>query len=438
MKPGSTRLAHGCRPRSDLLWISCVAALTACGSPSSVTPPDSAGTPNLAAPDAGMPDAWMPDADTSDAGTSDAGTPDAGHPDAAVPDAGLPDSATSDAGLPDSATPDAGLPDSATPDARLPDAGPTPDAGPMPDAGTADGPMPDAGTPPAIASQTVTYTCVGTSCPWGDTASTVAIVWPASEPTVNTQLGYLVSPAMYLPGVRGNGADISIETGEADVFWGFPDEAALHWLATLGPGDTFHVDGIPVDSVLSVEADEPFTYRVTLPPSSDPGPGPGTRIQSTQGFWRCNLPGCDFPDWTGAVIDWPSWAAYHNNARSGDQSRSVFSGDGTPLYPYMGSWAQGCEVTAEAGVVQIIEWQRGTDVWRGTWLYPRQSHVIDLVSPEDGAMIETYDGSPGFSVSLRNCTPQPIAPSAAKPRRGRPSTSSAVPAHPGRRSRSHH
>src|SRR5678816_1658802 len=86
---------------------------------------------------------------------------------------------------------------------------------------------------------------------------------------------------------------------------------------------------------------------------------------------------------------WPSWAAYQTNARSGDQSRSVFSADGTPLYPYMGSWAQSCEVTAESGVVLIIEWQRGTNVWRETWLYPRQSHVIDLVSPEDGAMIET-------------------------------------------------
>jgi hypothetical protein len=74
----------------------------------------------------------------------------------------------------------------------------------------------------------------------------------------------------------------------------------------------------------------------------------------------------------------------------------------------MGAWAQGCEVTGESGTVLIIEWQRGTDVWRETWLQPGQSHVIDLVPPEDGAMIETYDGSPGFSASLRNCTPQPI------------------------------
>ena len=339
-----------------------------------------------------------------------------------MPDAGMPD-----AGLPDSATPDAGRPDSATAD-----------AGPTFDAGAPDGPTPDAGAPSAIASQTVTYTCRGTPCPWGDTASTLAIAWPASEPTVDTQLGYLVSPGMYLPGVRGNGTDISIETGEAGVFWGFPDEAALHWLATLGPGETFHVDGIPDDSVLSVEADAPFTYRVVLPPPSGPGPGTANPIQSTQAFWRCNLPGCDFPDWTGAVIGWPSEVAYQTNARSGDQSRSVFSGDGSPLYPYMGSWAQGCEVTAEAGVVQIIEWQRGTDAWRSTWLYPRQSHVIDLVSPEDGAMIETYDGSPGFSVSLKNCTPQPLPRPAAKLQRARQSATTAVPAHPGRRPRSHH
>jgi hypothetical protein len=255
------------------------------------------------------------------------------------------------------------------------------------------------------------FTCLGDPCPWSDSLSTEALVWPASEGTVNTQLGYLVSAGIYLPGVRANGTDISIETGEATVYWGFPDEDSLRWLATLGAGDTFHVDEIPGDSVLSVQADSPFTYRIALPPSSDPGPGgaPADAIRSTQAFWRCNLPGCTFPDWTGAVIGWPSWAAYQANARSADQSRSVFSADGTPLYPYMGSWAQGCEVTAESGVVQIIEWQRGTDVWRETWLYPRQSHVIDLVSPEDGAMIETYDGSPGFSVSLRNCTPRPIS-----------------------------
>ena len=416
------------------------AGMSDAGTPDAGTPnagmPD-AGTSNAGTPDAGMPDAGTPDAGTLDAGTPDARTPDAGTPDARTPDAGTPDARTPDAGTPDARTPDAGTPDAGMPDAGMPDAG-TPDAGMpdagIPDAGTPDAGMPDAGMPDAgmpdartpdagmpdagtldagapIASQTVTFTCLGDPCPWGDPVTTEAIVWPASEGTVNTQLGYLTSAGMYLPGVRANGTDISIETGEATVYWGFPDEDSVRWLATLGPGDTFHVDGIPGDSVLSVEADSPFTYRIALPPSSGPGPGgaPAQVIPSIQAFWRCNLPGCTFPDWTGAVIDWPPWAAHQTNARSGDQSRSVFSADGTPLYPYMGSWAQGCEVTAESGVVQIIEWQRGTDVWRETWLYPRQSHVIDLVPPEDGAMLETYDGSPGFSVSLRNCTPQPIS-----------------------------
>jgi hypothetical protein len=382
-----------------------------------------AGTPDAGTPDAGTPDAGTPDARTSDAGTFDAGTPDArtpdaGTPDARTPDARTPDAGTLDAGLPDAGMPDAGLPDAGLPDAGMPDAGPpdarTPDAR-TPDAGLPDAGLPDAGPPPdaaPLASQAVTFLCLGDPCPWGDSVSTEALVWPASEGTVNTQLGYLVSAGIYLPGVRANGTDISIDTGKADVYWGFPDEEFLHWLGTLEAGDTFHVDGIPDDSVLSVQADLPFTYRIALPPSSGPGPGgpPPAAIPSIQAFWRCNLAGCTFPDWTGAVINWPSWAAYQSNARSGDQSRSVFSADGTPLYPYMGSWAQGCEITAESGVVQIIEWQRGTDVWRETWLYPRQSHVIDLVSPEDGAMIETYDGSPGFSVSLRNCTPQPISP----------------------------
>jgi hypothetical protein len=63
-------------------------------------------------------------------------------------------------------------------------------------------------------------------------------------------------------------------------------------------------------------------------------------VESTRAFWRCNTQGCTGSDWTGAVIAWPGCAAYHTNARSGEMSRSVFAEDGTPLYPYMGAWAQ--------------------------------------------------------------------------------------------------
>ena len=132
-------------------------------------------------------------------------------------------------------------------------------------------------------------------------------------------------------------------------------------------------------------------------------------VHSVQARWRCNVAECTSADWTGAVIPWPSWSAYQNNARSGDNSRSVYSLDNQSLYPYMGSWADGCEVTAVSGIVLIIEWQRGQNVWRETLIEPGQTHIIDLVAPEDGAMIEARDGSStSFSVSLENCTPQNI------------------------------
>jgi hypothetical protein len=109
------------------------------------------------------------------------------------------------------------------------------------------------------------------------------------------------------------------------------------------------------------------------------------------------------------VITWPWWAAYENNARAGDQSRTVFSTQGEMLYPYMGAWATGCEVTAIAGTTLIIEWERGTDVWRATYLQPGESYTISLSGSEDGAMIEGIDGLlEPFSVSLNNCNPQNI------------------------------
>jgi hypothetical protein len=76
----------------------------------------------------------------------------------------------------------------------------------------------------------------------------------------------------------------------------------------------------------------------------------------------------------------------------------------------MGSWADGCEVTAESGTILIIEWQRGTDVWLSTYVQPGETYVIDLISSEDGALIESNDSSTEFSVSLENCTPQPVPP----------------------------
>jgi hypothetical protein len=255
-------------------------------------------------------------------------------------------------------------------------------------------------------SALVTWTCTDDPCPWGDSVSNPAIAWPESMSPVAHRLGYTVSPAPYLPAQSANGLTVSITSGSASLFVGEPDADSHHWLASLSEGESYDVSGLADGEVLSVQSDAAdFSYRVA--PSEDHGPPPDA-IAAIPAFWRCDAPDCTGPAWTGAVINWPASTAYHNNARTGDQSRSVFAADDTPLYPYMGSWAQGCEVTAESGTVLIIEWQRGTDTWRETPLHPRQTHVIDLVAPEDGAMIETYEGLPGFSVSLRNCTPRPL------------------------------
>jgi hypothetical protein len=258
-------------------------------------------------------------------------------------------------------------------------------------------------------SELVTWTCTDSPCPWGDSLGNPAIAWPAEADPVAARLGYTASPAAYLPADQANGLIVAIDSGTASLYAGRPSDDSHRWIATLAPGDRYQVAGLAPGEVLSVQADAPFTYQVQPGDPGDPPPAPaGDAIQAIQAFWVCDIPECSGDPWTGAVIAWPAWAAYQSNARSYDQSRSVFDADGAPLYPYMGAWADGCEVTAVSGPVLIIEWQRGTDAWRETPLASGQSHTIHLVAPEDGAMIETYDGVPGFSVSLRSCTPQPL------------------------------
>jgi hypothetical protein len=324
-----------------------------------------------------------------DAGTDDP-PPDAGTDDPA-PDAGA------DAGT-DDPVPDAGTDD------PVPDAGPAPDAPPPPDG-------------PASASHEITWTCIGRQCPFGPTLTAQAVVWQIERGAIATHLGYTASETAYLFGSQANGVELWIDTGTVDVQAGLPGDVWLRTLATLHAGQAFHVTGLGTGEVLSVRSDDPFTYRVIVPPLGDP-PGdpasfdpPGDTMQAIPSLWRCNdVPGCFSDDWTGAVIAWPSGAAFQSNDRPGNLSRSVFSWDDAPLYPYMGAWADGCEVTGQSGITRVIEWQRGSSQWRETWLYPGRSHVIHLVPPEDGALIEGFDASPGFSASFRNCTPQPLSP----------------------------
>ncbi len=262
-------------------------------------------------------------------------------------------------------------------------------------------------------SEWVTWTCTDGACPWGPSLSGDAIVWPAEDAPLATRLGYTVSEGIYLPAATANGMTVSITSGAATLYVGSPGAASHRVLATLFSGDSYQVSGVEAGEVLSVQSSGTFTYAITPgdptepPDPADPGEPDGV-IHSVPGVWQCNAPDCSSANWYTELIPWPSWAAYNDNARSGQNAKAVFSPDGEPLYPYMGSWADGCEVTAQSGTVLVIEWERGTDVWRETWLAPGETHTIDLQWPEDGAMLESFDFSPGFSVTLQNCEAQPL------------------------------
>jgi hypothetical protein len=269
--------------------------------------------------------------------------------------------------------------------------------------------------PPSVdwpASRFVTWTCGGSICPWGPTSSNHALVWPASAGAISTRLGYTTSSPVYLPSSVANGASITIKSGSASVYAGLPSASSHRLLASLvASSGTVTVSGLGSGEVLSVQADALFTYDIVLPPPAPPPPPPppGTVYESVSAHWLCNIVQCTTGEWIGAVVDWPSWAAYSSNSRTGENSRTVYDDQGGVLHPYMGAWAEGCEVTALSGVVLIIEWERGTDVWRETVLNPGDVHVIHLAGRENGAMIETTDAHrDAFSVSLRNCAPQTL------------------------------
>ncbi|MBX3058761.1 MAG: hypothetical protein KF770_20040 [Anaerolineae bacterium] len=298
-----------------------------------------------------------------------------------------------------------------------------PDPNPTPSPTTTSSPTPTA-TPTATAtepappdtSQAVTWTCTGTPCPWGSPLSGQALVWPESLGAVSNRLGYTVSAGIYLPESTAAGMTVAVTSGTATIYAGLPDAASHRLVAALSAGQSHVLVGLASGEVVSVQSSQgTFTYALTVggpTPTATPGacvdPTTCSPVSAIQSYWRCNTDGCADTDWISAVIAWPEWSAFESNARAGNQSRTVYSFAGEMLYPYMGAWADGCQVTAVSGTVLIIEWQRGTEIWRETYLEPGESHTIDLIHPEDNAMIEGPDYSPGFSVTLENCTPQVI------------------------------
>lgn len=274
--------------------------------------------------------------------------------------------------------------------------------------GDAPVPPPGGGAGTAKTSVSATWTCTSSPCPWGSTLTGLALAWPAELLPVTERLGYTTSTGVYLPAEYASGVSIKLLSGAATIYAGYPSASSHRILGQANPGQTITFGGLSNGEVISVQSPDSFTYEITVTSTPTPPSQEGV-IQSVPAVWRCNTPGCTATDWQAAVITWPASTAYESNARSGDNSRTVYSHSGELLYPYMGGWAHGCQVTAVSGQVLIIEWQRGTNTWRETWVNPGQTHTINLVAPEDGAMIETFDGwAPSFSVRLANCTPQQI------------------------------
>ncbi|TYL50140.1 hypothetical protein FXB39_10850 [Nocardioides sp. BGMRC 2183] len=276
------------------------------------------------------------------------------------------------------------------------------------------------GTPPApdpnapSSSAYTTWDCTSSPCPWGAQTTGHAANWPADLNPIRNRHGYTTSTNVYAPGTTTSGYQITVTAGTATVYAGTPN-GSHRQITTITTGNTATLPAIATDEHFSLQNDNnPFSY--TLTPGDPPPPIPPTcqdpmtcdPVSWTPALWICNLPGCTDGDWVGGVIGWPSWSAYATNGRSGGNSRTVYAEDGTKLHPYMGAWADGCEVTVVTGEILVIEWQRGEDVWRETVVGPGETHTIDLVGPENGAMLETPNNSEPFTASLANCTPAPL------------------------------
>lgn len=262
-------------------------------------------------------------------------------------------------------------------------------------------PPPSPGTP----SQLVTWQCTGTPCPMGASTSQQALVWPASASPTKIKLGYTATQAVYLPHNWVAGTTITVKSGTATAYADVPGSTVHNAITTISAGGTYTFTALPSGQVLSVVGSAQFMYEVTLG-EFVPNP-PANVIQSTATEWRCDFANCP-GNWYSHTIPWPSWSAYSDNARSGVNFRRTYNSSGQVIYPYMGKWAHGCRVTAASSGVIIIEWQRGSENWRTVYLDRGQTHTITLTPPFDGAMIESYDESPGFSVTLDNCDPKPL------------------------------
>jgi hypothetical protein len=294
----------------------------------------------------------------------------------------------------------------------------------------------DEGEGDGHASVLASWDCTGTPCPWGDSTTSEAAEWPAAAEPTRARHGYTVSHDVYAAAPKVAGWTITITAGTATVYAGTPNGSHAG-LATLQGGQSFTVPTtLGTDDKVSVQSGSGFDYTLTpgtaptpttsppptttASPTSTPSPTPEPTttdctdptscdpVSWVDSRWRYTGPEANPGDWYGGVITWPSWSAFSTNAREGIDGRTVYSATGKQLYPYMGAWADGCQIHVVSGGVLVIEWERGSNEWRETTLAVGDTYTIDLTGPENGAMIETPNDSEPFQVSLSSCTPQTI------------------------------
>lgn len=250
-------------------------------------------------------------------------------------------------------------------------------------------------------SEFASLICNGDNCPWGPTPGTHAIVWPDTSKPVYERFDYAATLGIYLPRAYADGATISVLSGTATLRAGIGNSPSFRTLASLSAGESYTVSGLSTGEVISVTSDNSFSYATSLP-ASPPQPV-GDSYSSVPTYWRCTTVDCSGADWEAHSVAWPDWAAYSSNDRTGDSRRTTFGSDGGLIYPYMGTWSNGCEVSVVSGIAVIIEWERGTDVWTTTPIGPGETYIINLTDPQDGSLFESWGP---FTVALNNCTPQ--------------------------------
>ena len=118
-------------------------------------------------------------------------------------------------------------------------------------------------------------------------------------------------------------------------------------------------------------------------------------VSSTIAHWHNSpTPPLDSSPWTGSVVEWPG-ASYRNNNRGGGGGQYLFEANVTPhtnerpMWGYATDWMDGATIELLSGTnLLIIEWKRGTDTWRTTYLTTiGQTHTINLSDTTSGTIV---------------------------------------------------